>query len=257
MGKLQGKTICITGASAGIGKAMAEACAAEGADLVLSARRLEALDGLKAQLENAYGVTVTIFRVDVRDRDAVRAWGQKLVAEKLIPDVLVNNAGLAKGLDKLHEGDMDHWEQMIDTNVKGLLYVTRALVPAMIAEKELPFVVNVGSTAGIQAYAKGGVYCATKAAVGFLSDGLRIDTVDTNLRVCNIRPGLVETDFSRVRFDGDEERAAQVYRGIEALEPEDVADALIYAITRPPRVQIGEITLMPNAQASGTVVHKS
>lgn len=244
---LTGKTVVITGASSGIGLACAEAFASEGCQLILLSRNIEKLND-RVQYLNADYQT---FSVDVRSAEAVKDFCEKI---KNV-DILVNNAGLAKGFEKLHEGVLSEWEEMIDTNMKGLLYMTRFLVPKML-KQSFGHVIQIGSTAGQWAYPNGAVYCGSKAAVRMISESLRMDLVDTPVRVTNIQPGLCETEFSIVRFNGDEERAKQVYKGIEALHPEDVADTVVYAATAPLHVQIAEITLMPTAQASSTVVYR-
>jgi NADP-dependent 3-hydroxy acid dehydrogenase YdfG len=249
--KLDGKIALVTGASAGIGEACARSLAAEGARLVLAARRAERLDALVAEL----GSAAHAIALDVRDAHAVAAAVEGLPEEWAAIDVLVNNAGLGRGLDKLHEGSIDDWEQMVDTNVKGLLYVTRAVVPGMVARGR-GHVVNIGSVAGHEVYPGGNVYCATKHAVDAITKGLRMDLVDTPVRVSTVDPGLVETEFSVVRFHGDAARAQKVYEGIEALTGADIADAVVYCVTRPPHVQINEIVITLTNQASALVVHR-
>jgi 3-hydroxy acid dehydrogenase/malonic semialdehyde reductase len=250
--KLEGKIALVTGASAGIGEACARALAAEGARLVLAARRAERLDALVAEL----GSAAHAIALDVRDAHAVATAVEGLPEEWAAIDVLVNNAGLGRGLDKLHEGSIDDWEQMVDTNVKGLLYVTRAVVPGMVARGR-GHVVNIGSVAGHEVYPGGNVYCATKHAVDAITKGLRMDLVDTPVRVSTVDPGLVETEFSVVRFHGDAARARKVYEGIEALTGADIADAVVYCVTRPPHVQINEIVITPTNQASALVTYRS
>jgi NADP-dependent 3-hydroxy acid dehydrogenase YdfG len=249
-----GKTVLITGASSGIGEACARLFAREGWTLLLTARRAERLETLARDLVEHYGVEVRWQVLDVREKDAcfhfLQAWGDPPV------DVLINNAGLARGLSKLVDNDPEDWDAMIDTNVKGLLWVTRTVVKGMI-ERGLPaHVVNIGSIAGTQAYPNGAVYCASKAAVKFLSDGLRMDVVEHPIRVTNIQPGLVETEFSVVRFAGDESKAKSVYEGIVPLSGDDVANAVWYAVSAPGHVQVAEITLLATHQASATVVHR-
>ena len=248
---LENSTVLITGASSGIGEACARAFAAHRARLVLVARRTERLNALASELD----VEVWTLALDVQDADAV-AWAVESLPDDWAEiDVLVNNAGLGRGLDKLHEGSIDDWEQMIDTNVKGLLYVTRAVVPGMV-ERGRGHVVNIGSVAGHEVYPGGNVYCATKHAVDALTKGLRMDLVDTPIRVTTVDPGLVETEFSVVRFHGDVARAKKVYENIDALSGDDIADAVVYCVTRPPHVQINEIILTPTNQASSLVVHR-
>ena len=250
MKRLSGKTALVTGASSGIGEACARALAAEGARVIVAARRRDALEALAAKLGEAHAV-----ELDVRDREAVERAVASLPAEWAEIDILVNNAGLGRGIDKLHEGDVDGWEEMIDTNVKGLLYVTRAVVPGMVSRGR-GHVVNIGSVAGLEVYPGGNVYCATKHAVDAITKGLRMDVVDTPIRVSTVDPGLVETEFSVVRFAGDVERAKKVYQGLEALTGDDVADAVVYCVTRPLHVSISQVVIMPASQASALVVHR-
>uniref|UniRef100_E6QLA1 L-allo-threonine dehydrogenase, NAD(P)-binding n=1 Tax=mine drainage metagenome TaxID=410659 RepID=E6QLA1_9ZZZZ len=252
---LTGKTVFITGASAGIGAATALAFAAEGVRLLLAARRLEKLAEV-AEMARARGAqAVHSIQLDVRDQPTVKAAIAALPAEWARIDILVNNAGLSRGLDKLHQGSIEDWDEMIDTNVKGLLYVTRAVVPGMV-ERGSGHIVNLGSTAGELTYPNGAVYCATKAAEKAINDGLRQDLLGTPLRVSSIDPGMVETDFSRVRFRGDEARAAKVYQGLQPLTPEDVADAIVWAVSRPAHVNIAHVLLTPVAQANSLLFHR-
>lgn len=255
MTSLSEKIVLITGASSGIGRACAKAFAQTGARLILIARRKDRLQELAAELKQQHNTASYLIELDVRDRKAVQQVFNKLPDEWQKIEVLVNNAGLSRGLDKLHEGSIDDWEEMIDTNVKGLLYVTRAVVPGMV-QRGSGTVINIGSIAGHEVYPKGNVYCATKHAVDALTKGLRLDLVDTPIRVCTVDPGLVETEFSLVRFRGDEERAKKTYQGLRTLLPEDVADAVVYCATRPPHVQIAEIIMLPTHQASTTLVHR-
>lgn len=250
------KIVFISGASSGIGEAAARRFAEEGAVLLLSARRLEKLNDLKKELEKNYNAKVFTYELDVRDRKTVDKLIDSLPDNLKNIDILVNNAGLAQGLDKLQEGSLDDFDTMVDTNIKGLLYLTRKIVPIMVANRR-GHVINIGSTAGIHAYPGGAVYCATKAAVKFISDGLRMDVVDTPVKVTNIQPGMVETNFSVVRYHGDENKAAKVYEGIEALKAEDIADVILYAANVPEHVQICEVTITPTNQATGGVVYKS
>lgn len=247
-------TICITGASSGIGRASAVRLAQSDVHLILLARSLDKLQDLKTKL--AHAARVSVYPLDVQDRGAVESVFADLAAEGIEIDVLVNNAGLALGMHDIVDGDPADWDTMIDTNVKGLLYMTKAALQGMVARNR-GHIVNVGSIAGTQAYAKGAVYCATKAAVRFISDALRQEVVAHNIRVTNIQPGMAETSFSTVRFKGDEAKADAVYAGIEALTPEDVADAIAYAIGVPEHVQISELTIMPTHQAGPGVVHRS
>jgi 3-hydroxy acid dehydrogenase/malonic semialdehyde reductase len=255
MTTLRDKIVFITGASSGIGRAAAKAFAREGARVLICARRAERLEGLEAELKAEFGVPVHAFALDVRDQPAVAAAIAGLPPEWAAIDVLVNNAGLSRGLDKLHEGLLSDWEEMIDTNVKGLLYVSRAVIPGMVA-RDRGHVINIGSIAGHDVYPGGNVYCATKFAVNALSRGLRMDLVATPVRVSTVDPGMVETEFSLVRFHGDDERAAKVYQGIAALAPEDVAEAVLFCATRPPHVSIAEMIVMPTAQASTMLAHR-
>ncbi len=251
---LANRTVLITGASAGIGLATARVFAAEGARLLLAARRLDRLNAEATSLNGAAGVYTV--QLDVTDAEAVDRTIGALPAQWQEIDILINNAGLSRGLDKLYEGKRQDWEEMIDTNVKGLLYVTRAVVPGMVARGR-GHIVNLGSTAGRVTYPSGAVYCATKAAERSITEGLREDLLGTPLRVTTIDPGMVETEFSEVRFRGDKERAAKVYENITPLTPEDVADAIVYAVTRPPHVNISEILLTPLAQANSLLFHRT
>lgn len=254
---LNNKTVLITGASSGFGEACAELFALQKCRLIICARRLEKLKTLAEKLQNEHHIEVLAKYVDVRHRNEVEQFIRDLPDDWKNIDILVNNAGLASGLDKLHEGDIDDWEKMIDTNVKGLLYMTRAVVPLMIQRNIQGHIINIGSIAGIMAYPKGAVYCATKAAVHILSDGLRIDLVENGIRVTNIQPGLAETEFSVVRFHGDTDKAKSVYQGLTPLSAMDVAETVIFAATRPPHVQICEITITPTCQATATIINRN
>ena len=252
---MKNKIVFITGASSGIGAACAHRFAAEGARLILAARRVDRLHHLQAQLQ-AEGAAETVALVlDVRNRQQVKSALEALPAAWQAIDILVNNAGLSRGLDKLHEGNIDDWEEMIDTNVKGLLYVTRAVVPGMV-ERGRGHILNIGSTAGHITYPGGAVYCATKAAENRISEGLRMDVLGTPVRVTSIDPGMVETEFSQVRFHGDTARAAKVYTGMTPLTAEDVADAVLWAASRPARVNIAEILLTGIDQANSLILHR-
>lgn len=242
----------ITGASSGIGEACARKFAEGGYSLILTARRAEKLAELKAELE-AEGTKVKTLTFDVRDAEAAETAVDSLEPEWRKIDVLINNAGLALGLDKEYEGDPDDWNTMIDTNIKGLLTMTRLIVPGMVERNE-GHVINIGSVAGDAAYAKGNVYCATKAAVKTITDGLRIDLAETAVRVTNLKPGLVETNFSNVRFHGDNQRADNVYKGITPLTGADIADVAFYAASAPKHVQIAEVLILATHQASGSVI---
>lgn len=247
--------VVITGASSGIGRACAEAFAEQGTHLALWARRRDRLEELAQILRQTHGVTVHSDVVDVRNLEDVERAVAALPAPFQAPDVLVNNAGLSRGLVPLQDGLVGDWEEMIDTNIKGLLYVTRTLLPAMIARGQ-GLVVNIASIAGIQPYKGGNVYGATKAAVKMISDSLQIDVNGTGVRVCNIDPGLVETEFSEVRFHGDRERAASVYLGYQPLTGRDIAECVLFAASRPPHVSIQDILITPTAQASVNLVDK-
>jgi NADP-dependent 3-hydroxy acid dehydrogenase YdfG len=249
--KLAGKIVFITGASSGIGQATARAFAAQGAKLLLCARRQEKLTELAAELDQAEDVYT--FRLDVSDREAVEQTLANLPEEWKAIDILVNNAGLSRGLDKLYEDDPQNWEEMLDTNVKGLLYVTRAVVPGMV-ERGAGHVISLGSTAGHQTYAKGAVYCATKAAERVISEGLKLDLMGTPVRVTSVDPGMVETAFSEVRFRGDADKAAKVYENITPLSPEDVAETILWAATRPAHVNIHSIVMTTIDQANSNVL---
>lgn len=255
MNRIQGKTVFITGASAGIGRATARAFAALGADLILCARRSERLTELKAALEGQHGISVRTHALDVRDRSGVDSLVASLAADGVVPDILVNNAGKALGLHLFHEGLMEDWEEMIDTNVKGLLYLSRAVLPHMV-ERNSGHVVNIGSIAGHQVYQKGAVYNASKFAVKALNDGMALDLLGTNVRVSSIDPGLVETEFSEVRFHGDKGRANTVYQGYQPLTPEDIADIVTFIVSRPDHVNILDLIVLPTAQRSAHMVHK-
>ena len=244
----------ITGASSGIGEACARKFAEGGYDLILTARRAEKLAELKAELA-AEGTKVKTLTFDVRDAEAAETAVDSLEPEWRKINVLINNAGLALGLDKEYEGDPDDWNTMIDTNIKGLLTMTRLIVPGMVERNE-GHVINIGSVAGDAAYAKGNVYCATKAAVKTITDGLRIDLAETAVRVTNLKPGLVETNFSNVRFHGDNQRADNVYKGITPLTGADIADVAFYAASAPKHVQIAEVLILATHQASGSVIYR-
>lgn len=254
---LKGKTVFISGASSGIGKASAEAFAMAGARLILCARNIDKIKALAEKLKEHFETESLVIKLDVRNRSAVEEAIDKLPEDWKKIDILVNNAGGALGLEKLHEGDPGDWDTMIDTNIKGLLYLTRKIVPLMLKYQLNGHVVNIGSIAGIAAYPNGAVYCATKAAVHCLSDGLRMDLVDKPIRVTNIQPGMTETNFSNIRFHGDEKKAAAVYAGIKPLTADDIADIVIYATSAPEHVQICEVTVTPTNQATGGVVYKT
>jgi 3-hydroxy acid dehydrogenase/malonic semialdehyde reductase len=247
--KLHGKIVFITGASAGIGAATALAFAEEGAKLLLAARRVEKLAFVAEEARALGAQDVLMLSLDVRDSRMVARAIAALPKGWREIEVLVNNAGLSRGLEKVYEGKVSDWDEMIDTNVKGLLYVTRAVVPGMV-ERRSGHVINLGSIAGHITYPNGAVYCATKAAERALNDGLRQDVLGTPIRVTSVDPGMVKTDFSLVRFHGDEERAGNVYKGVEALTAEDIADVILWAATRPAHVNIADVVLTPVQQAN-------
>ena len=244
----------ITGATSGIGEGCAKRFADGGYDVIITGRNKEKLDALTTVLE-AKGAHVLALAFDVRDREAARRAIEGMPAEWQTIDVLVNNAGLARGLEPEYKGDFDDWDQMIDTNIKGLLTMTRLIVPGMVSRNH-GHIINIGSVAGDAAYAGGNVYCATKSAVKAITDGLRIDVADTKLRVTNIKPGLVETNFSNIRFHGDTKRADNVYHGIQPLTGDDIADVVFYAASAPEHVQIAEVLVLATHQANGTVIHR-
>lgn len=243
------KTVLITGATSGIGLACARKFAENGDKLILTGRNEHRLAELKKELDTE----VITLAFDVRDREKAKKYLNELPEPWQDIDVLVNNAGLALGLDPEYEGDLDDWETMIDTNIKGLLTMTRLIVPGMV-KRNSGHIINIGSVAGDAAYAGGNVYCATKAAVKALTDGLRIDVADTAIRVTNLKPGLVETNFSNIRFHGDHERAAKLYQGIKPLTGDDIADVAVYAANAPAHVQIAEVLILATHQASGSVI---
>ena len=252
---LQGQIVLVTGASSGIGMACAKLFAQSGARLILAARRLERLEQLATELNQQFGTESYRLQLDVRDRPQVMQTLQSLPQEWATIQVLINNAGLSRGLDPFQEASLDDWEEMIDTNVKGLLYVTRALLPGMVVKNQ-GHIVNIGSIAGHQTYPRGNVYCATKAAVRALTAGLKQDLLGTAIRVSTIDPGLVESEFSQVRFHGDDDRAKAVYQGLTPLTPADVAEVVLFCLTRPAHVNLSEILLVPTDQATATLVHR-
>jgi 3-hydroxy acid dehydrogenase/malonic semialdehyde reductase len=244
------KTAFVTGASSGIGRATAVALAGAGFRLVIAGRRRERLEALAAELPS---VPVHVLVFDVRDRAAVDAAVASLPAEFQAIDVLVNNAGGAHGLNPIQSGDPADWDQMLDANVRGLLHVTHALLPGMTA-RHSGFIVNVGSVAGHEAYANGNVYCASKAAVAMLTKTMRLDLLPQGIKVAEVNPGAVETEFSQVRFKGDVARAAKVYEGFEPLRAEDVAEIIVFMVTRPARVTIAEVLVLAGAQGAATTI---
>ncbi len=255
MESLKNKIVLITGASSGIGKACAITFAKEGANLILAARRLDRINDLSASLKKDYGSKVLTLELDVRDYKNVKNTFDNLTGDWKQIDILINNAGLARGSSRLYEGEIDHWEEMIDTNIKGLLYVTRMILPGMV-EREKGHVINIGSTAGHEVYLNGNVYCATKYAVNALTQSIRLDVLDKNIKVSTVDPGMVRTEFSDVRFSGDKEKVEKVYDGITPLSAEDVAEAVLFSATRPSHVNINEIIITSAAQASSTQVYR-
>jgi 3-hydroxy acid dehydrogenase / malonic semialdehyde reductase len=256
MESVKDKIVCITGASSGIGAGCAELFAREGSALILCARRADRLENMARKLRDTYHIKIHTFSLDVRrQKDVERAFAS-LPAEWQAIDILVNNAGLSRGLDKLYEGKLQDWEEMIDTNVKGLLYVSRAVIPGMV-QRNRGHVINIGSIAGRQLYPGGNVYCASKFAVRAINQGLKMDLLGTAVRVSSVDPGLVETEFSEVRFHGDKTRAAKVYENMRPLHGDDVAEAVLFCATRPQHVNILEVVVLPTAQASVRDVYKT
>ena len=249
------KIVLITGASSGIGEGCARKFAMNGYRLILNGRNVEKLNVVKKELEEKFGADIHLLPFDVRDRQAARIALESLPVEWKAIDILINNAGLVIGVDKEHEGSLDEWDVVIDTDVKALLAMTRLVVPGMV-ERGCGHVINMGSIAGDYAYPGGSVYCACKAAVKALSDGLRIDLVDTPVRVTNIKPGLVETNFSVVRFRGNREAADDVYKGIRPLDGDDIAEVVYFAAAVPEHIQIAEVLVMPTNQATGPIVSR-
>jgi NADP-dependent 3-hydroxy acid dehydrogenase YdfG len=249
------KTIFITGATSGFGKACAHAYATDHHRLILTGRRSDRLEKEAGILREKYNIEVLTLNFDVRDRNAVKTAVDSLPAEWRNIDILINNAGLAAGSDPIQDGNMDDWEAMIDTNVKGLLYVTKNIFPLLLQSK-CPHIVNIGSVAGKEVYAKGNVYCATKFAVDALTRGMRIDMLAHGIKVSQVAPGAAETEFSLVRFKGDSDAAANVYKGFSALQAEDIANAVIWITSLPPHVNINDLLIMPTAQASPGYIHK-
>lgn len=249
------KLTLITGATSGIGRSCANLFASNKHDLILTGRRMDRLEKLSLELESEFNINVRILCFDVRNNDDVVNAINSLPAQWKEIEILINNAGLAVGLNKVHEGEIDDWERMIDTNVKGLLYVTRAVAPLM-TKNGYGHIINIGSIAGKEVYPNGNVYCATKHAVDALTKGMRIDLVSNNIKVTQIAPGAIETEFSIVRFKGDKEKANNVYNGYNPLTPDDVANVTYFTTTLPKHVNINDLVLMPTAQASSTVFHK-
>jgi serine 3-dehydrogenase len=255
MSSLKNKIVFITGASSGIGKACAEVFAGEKSNLILAARRIEKLNELSKTLTKKYKIKIKTLQLDVRSLDDVKNNISSLEKQWKSIDVLINNAGLARGFSKVYEGDTNEWEEMIDTNIKGLLFITRQILPLMVKRKK-GHIINIGSTAGHEVYLNGNVYCATKFAEKALSQSIRLDVLDKNIKVSSVDPGLVETEFSIVRFSGDKNRAKNVYAGLKPLKAVDIANSILFCATRPPHVNINEIIVTPSAQASSTNVYR-
>lgn len=249
------KIALITGATSGIGKAIALKLAKESYDIIMTGRRKEWLEELKAELTKAYNIRVLTLNFDIRIYNEVEKSFSNLPKEWQDIDVLVNNAGLAVGLNPIHQGVIDDWERMIDTNIKGLLYMTRLVSPGM-ADRKNGHIINICSIAGKDVYANGNVYCATKHAVDALSKGIRIDLLPYGIKVTQICPGAVETEFSLVRFKGDDNRAKEVYKGFTPLYANDIAEAVYYAVSQPKHIDIQDVLIMPTAQADGSTFHK-
>lgn len=255
MKELEGKNVFITGATSGIGLSCAKAFASAGCNLVLTARRIELLEEIASGLRIEYGVEVTASKMDVRDYNSVKSSIESLNGKKKEIDILVNNAGMARGLDKIYEGKIEDWEETIDTNIKGVLYVTREIIPGMV-ERQKGHIIYIGSTAGHDVYPGGGVYCATKFAVKALAKATRIDALDKFIKVTSVDPGMVETNFSKVRFPEDPQRAENVYKGLTPLTPDDVAEVVLFAASRPWHVNLNQIIMTPIAQASSNFINK-
>ena len=255
MVSIQDRIVVITGASSGIGASCAKMFAKEGASLILAARRKDKLEAVAAELKEAYQSKIYILEMDVSDRNSVTTSLSSLPESWQEVDILLNNAGLSRGIDKLQTGEMQNWEEMIDTNLKGLLYVTRSLLPNMV-ERNQGHIINIGSIAGHQAYTGGNVYCATKAAVRTLSQGLKMDLLGTPIRVSCVDPGTVETEFSQVRFRGDTEKAEKVYQRMNPLTPDDIAEIVVFCATRPPNVNMSEVLVLATDQSSATMINR-
>ena len=252
---VKGRLVLITGATSGIGRACAEIYAQNGANLIITGRRDDRLAKIQNELENKYKIIATPYCFDVRDREAVAAFGQELKNKHLTPYIFINNAGLAKGLAPLQDGNIDDWEEMIDTNIKGFLYAAKAVVPLMI-EKNEGCIINLGSIAGSQVYPGGNVYNATKFAVRALSQAMNMDLLKTNIRVSSIEPGAVETEFSLVRFNNDKEKADNVYKGFKPLVAEDIADIIFFMTTLSENINIQHLMVTPTAQRSSTLFNR-
>lgn len=246
-------TVLITGATSGIGLACAKLFAKNKYNIVITGRRIERLNSIKNQLEKEFGVVVTSLNFDIQNQTEVKNAINNLKENNINVDVLINNAGLAAGLSTIQNGELKHWESMIDTNVKGLLYVTKEISNWMIEQKTFGHIINIGSIAGKEVYPNGNVYCATKHAVDALNKAMRIDLLPHNIKVSSVNPGMVETEFSIVRFDGDTDRAKKVYEGLIPLKPEDIAETVFWIYNRPTHVNINDIVIMPTAQANSTI----
>lgn len=255
MKNLKDKIIFITGASSGFGMAIAKSFAEQGAKIIVAARRTERLNDLKKEMEKKFDGKILVITLDVKNQQQVEEKISSLPNKWKTIDILVNNAGLSRGLDRIYEGKITDWEEMIDTNVKGLLYVTRVILPEMV-KRNSGHIINIGSTAGHEMYPNGNVYAATKFAVFALSKGMKMDLLGTKIRVSSVDPGMAETEFSEVRFRGDTERAKKVYLGMTPLQAEDVAEAVLFCATRPAHVNINEIIMMPTDQSGSMMVHR-
>jgi len=255
LNELKGKTVFITGASSGFGQACAEKFAKAGCRLILCDKSSDRLNEITIDLKHRFHSNIYSGKLDVRDRESVEYWFNSLPPDWKKIDILINNAGLALGFDKIQDGNIDDWDTMIDTNIKGLLYVTRLFLQ-LLSEDQPAHIINMGSIAGTQAYPNGAVYCSTKAAVRFISDAIRMDVVDRPIRVTNVQPGYAETEFSLERFHGNKSKAEHFYMGMKPLAAEDIANAVIYAVSAPENVQVAEITLLPIHQASASVVYR-
>lgn len=256
MNSVRGKWALVTGATSGFGKAIADLLAKNGCNVIITGRRAERLEAFYHILQEKYGVNVLSYCFDVRDLSQCVEMANDLEAREIVPDILINNAGLASGKDKLYEGLIGDWEKMIDTNIKGLLYITRSILPMMVERNE-GHVINIGSVAGHTVYPEGNVYNATKFAVKALNEAINLDLNGTNIRCCSIDPGAAETEFSVVRFHGDEEKAKKIYEGFEALTADDIANAVYYVVTSPPHVNITNMVIYPTAQRSPYVISKT
>lgn len=252
---MNGKTIIITGASSGIGAACAEIFAENGANLILTARRINKLKELSNKLRNIYNIKIHTLEIDVRNFSDIQEKFSELPSDFEKIDVLINNAGKALGVEKFQDGLLKNWDEMIDTNIKGLLYVSRVIVPKLVTQNH-GMIINIGSIAGHEVYPGGNVYCGTKHAVKAISKGMMLDLNGTNVRVTSIDPGMVETEFSLVRFHGDSEKAKNVYKGLQPLVARDIAEIALFAATRPPHVDLQEIVVTPTCQASATVIFR-